>query len=78
MHRLPGTEQTLAERIKVIGRILRSEIHKLMNSIWKKEEFRDECKDPNILPVNRGVIKQIVVITVALRTKYYPSFRCQC
>ena len=31
--------------IKAGGRIIRSEVHKLMNSIWNKEELPEEWKD---------------------------------
>jgi hypothetical protein len=32
-------------------KILRSEIHKLMNSIWIKEEFPERWKESTILPI---------------------------
>jgi hypothetical protein len=38
-HKLPGTDQIPAELIKAGGRTIRSEIHKLTNSIWNKEEL---------------------------------------
>jgi hypothetical protein len=50
-HKSPGTEQTPAEWIKVGGRIIRSEIHKLINSVSKEDELPVECKEPIILPV---------------------------
>ena len=33
-HKAPGTDQIPAELIKARGRTMRSEIHKLINSIW--------------------------------------------
>jgi hypothetical protein len=36
---LPGSDQILAELIQARGKTLQFEIHKLINSIWKKEEF---------------------------------------
>jgi hypothetical protein len=39
-----------AELIKAGGRIIRSEIHKLMISIWNKEELPEEWKESVIVP----------------------------
>jgi hypothetical protein len=36
MHKSPGTDQIPAKLIKAGGRIIRSEIHKLIISIWNK------------------------------------------
>jgi len=36
---LPGTDQILAEQIKAGDNVLCSYIHKLINSIWNKEEL---------------------------------------
>ena len=41
-HKSPGTDQILAEIIKAGGRIIRSEIHQLINSAWSKEELPKE------------------------------------
>jgi hypothetical protein len=35
----PCSNKILAELIQVAGKILHSQIHKLSNSIWSKEEF---------------------------------------
>jgi hypothetical protein len=35
----PGIDQIPAELITAGGRTIRSEIHKLINSIWNKEEL---------------------------------------
>jgi hypothetical protein len=40
-YKSPGTDQILVELIQAGGEILRSEIHKLIDSIWDKEEFPD-------------------------------------
>jgi hypothetical protein len=37
-----SSDQIPAEVIQAGGEILRSEIHKLLNCIWKKEEFPDQ------------------------------------
>jgi hypothetical protein len=39
-----GTDQIPAELIKAGGETLCSEIHKLICSIWKKEEFLQQWK----------------------------------
>jgi hypothetical protein len=41
-HKSPGTDQIPAEMIKEGGGTIRSEIHKLINSIWNKEELPEE------------------------------------
>ena len=43
-HKSPGIDQIPAEMIKAGGRAIHSEIHKLLNSIWNKEELPEEWK----------------------------------
>jgi hypothetical protein len=40
-HKSPGSDEIPAELIQAGGEILSSEIHKLINSIWNKEELPD-------------------------------------
>ena len=40
----PGIDHIPAELIKGEGRTSRSEIHKLINSVWNKEGFPEEWK----------------------------------
>jgi hypothetical protein len=80
-HKSPGIDQIPAELIKTGGGIILSEIHKLIISIWTKEELHKEWKEPLCLFIRR-LIKQIVVIIEAyhfcqLHTKFYPTFFCQ-
>ena len=49
--KLPGIDQIPAELIKAGGIEIRSEIHKLINSIWNKEEFPGEWKESIIVPI---------------------------
>jgi sorting nexin-29 len=42
---LPGSDKIWAEQIQAGGEILWSEIHKLINSIWNKEELPDQWKE---------------------------------
>jgi hypothetical protein len=44
-HKLPGVNQIPKEMIKAEGRTIRSDIHKLIKSIWSKEEWAEECKE---------------------------------
>jgi hypothetical protein len=42
-----------AELIRVGGEKLHSEIHKLINSVWNKEELPDQWKGSVIVPVHK-------------------------
>jgi hypothetical protein len=44
-------DQIPAELIKAGGRTIHSEHHKLINSIWKKEELPEQWKGSIIVPV---------------------------
>ena len=48
-HRAPGTDKIPAELIKAGGRVIRSQIHKLINSIWNKEELPEQWKESIIV-----------------------------
>ena len=50
-HKSSGIDQIPAELIKAGGRTLRYEIHKLINSIWNKEELPEEWKKSTIVPI---------------------------
>jgi len=41
-HKSPGTDQLPAVLMKAGGRTIHSEIHKLTNSIWNKEELPEQ------------------------------------
>jgi hypothetical protein len=47
----PGSDQIPAELIQTGGETLRSEIVKLVNSIWNKEELPDQWKESVIVPI---------------------------
>jgi hypothetical protein len=36
---------------QAVGETLRFEIHKLINSVWNKEEMPDQWKESNIVPI---------------------------
>jgi len=79
----PGIDQILAELFKASGGTFRSEVRKIIISIWNKEELSEEWNESitDHLFIRRA-IKHIVIITGAyhffqLRTKFYPTFSCQ-
>jgi len=47
----PGIHQIPAELIKAGGRTIFFEIHKLINSIWNKEELPEEWKDSIVISI---------------------------
>ena len=50
-HKSPGIDQIPAELIKADGRTIHCEIHKLIISIWNKEELPDEWKESIIFSI---------------------------
>jgi hypothetical protein len=48
---LPGNVEIPAELNQTGGEVLRSEIHKLINSIWNKEELSDQWMESIIVPI---------------------------
>jgi hypothetical protein len=49
----PGTDQILAKLIKAGGETLCPEIHKIIHSIWKKEELPQQWKESIIVPIHK-------------------------
>jgi hypothetical protein len=49
-YKSPGSDQIPAELIQAGSEILLSEIHKLINSVWNKEELPDQWKESIIVP----------------------------
>jgi hypothetical protein len=50
-YKSPGTDQIQAELIKAGGETLCSEIHRLISSIWNKEELPQQWKESIIVPI---------------------------
>jgi len=50
-HKSPGIVQIPAELIKARGRTIRCEIHKVIISVWNKEELPEEWKDLIIVSI---------------------------
>jgi hypothetical protein len=49
----PGSDLIPAELLQAGGEILLSEIHKLINSIWNKEELPDQWAESIIVPIHK-------------------------
>jgi hypothetical protein len=49
-YKSPGSDEILAELIQAGGETLLSAIHKLINSIWNKEELPDHWKESITVP----------------------------
>jgi hypothetical protein len=49
----PGSDEIPAELIPAGGKILLSAIHKLINSVWNKEELPDHWKESIIISVHK-------------------------
>jgi hypothetical protein len=52
-YKSPGSDQILAELIHAGGKILLSVIHKLINSVWNKEELPNQWKESIIVPIHK-------------------------
>jgi hypothetical protein len=52
-YKSPGSNEILTELIQARHEILRSKIHKVINSIWNKEELPDKWKESIIVPVHK-------------------------
>ena len=52
-HKSPGIDKIPAEFIKAGDRTTRSEIYKLINSLWNEEELSEEWKGSIIIPIYR-------------------------
>jgi hypothetical protein len=50
-YKSPSSDQILAELIQAGGATVQSEIHKLINSVWSKEELPDQRKESIIVPI---------------------------
>jgi hypothetical protein len=52
-HKLPGSDQISAELIQTGGEMLMSAVHKLIHSIWNKEQLPDQWKESIIVPIHK-------------------------
>jgi hypothetical protein len=52
-YKSPGSDQILTELIQAGAETLLSMIHKVMTSIWNKEELHDQWKESIIVPIHK-------------------------
>jgi len=81
-HKSPGIDQIPAELIKVGGRTICLEIHKLITAIWKKEKLPEEWKELIIIPIQKKGDKTDCsnyrgISFCQPLTKFYPTSCCQ-
>jgi len=77
-HKSPGIDQFPAELIRAGGRTIRYEIHKLIISIWNKEESPEEWKESIIVPIyKKGDKTDCSNYRGQLCTKFYQTSCCQ-
>ena len=82
-HKLPRIDQIPAELVKAGVKTIHCKIHKLISSIWNKEELPEEWKESIVIPIYKKGDKTDVIIIGAyhfceLCTKFYPTSGCQC
>jgi hypothetical protein len=80
-YKSPGANKIQAEFIQARGRTIRFEIHKLINSVWNKEELPDQWRSQSLYLFISRVMKQTAAIIKAyhcyqLHTTFYHTF-CQ-
>jgi hypothetical protein len=76
-YKLPGSDQMLSELIQAGGEVLLYVIHKLIHSIWNREELPDQWKESMIVNVHQKGDKLTVIIIggyhcYQLHTKLFP------
>jgi hypothetical protein len=82
-YKSPGSDKILAELIQAEGKMLLSEIHKLINSVLNKEELPDQWKESIIVvPVHKRCdetdcnnCRGISLINIIQNVMEYPSLR---
>jgi hypothetical protein len=78
-YKSPGTDQIPDEMIKAGGETLCSEIHRLICSIWNKEELPQQWKESIIVPIykkgdNIGCNKYRGISLLSTAYKVYLTF----
>jgi hypothetical protein len=76
-YKSPDTDQIPSELIKAGGETC-SEIHRLICSIWNKEELPQQWKESIIVPIHKKGDKTVIIIeespSYQLPTKFYLTF----
>jgi hypothetical protein len=80
-YKSPGVDQIPAELIQAGGNTLRSEIHKLINCIWNKEELPEQWRECIIVPIYKGgdkvdcnIYRGISLLSTSYKVS--PTFSC--
>jgi hypothetical protein len=75
-YKSPGSDQIPAELIQAGGEMLLSTIHKLINSIWNREQLPDQWKESIIVPIHKKGDKTVIITMeyhyYQLHTKFCP------
>jgi hypothetical protein len=61
-----GTDEIQVELIEA-GETLHSEIHKLINSVWNKEELSQQCKESVTIPIYMKVLYTLIEFGVPMK-----------
>jgi hypothetical protein len=61
-HKLPGIDEFMAELVHELGGALCYVIHKLVNSIWNKEELPERWKESIVLPIYKKRNKEVSLL----------------
>jgi hypothetical protein len=77
-YKSPGSDQIAAELIQAGGEMLLSAIHKLINSVWYKEELPDQRKESITVPSHKRVTKLAVLIIVGYHCYELRKNCCSC
>jgi hypothetical protein len=76
-YKSPGTDNIPAELIKAGIETLCSEIHKIIRSMWSKEELPQKWKESIIIPIHKKGDKTVIIIEVfpsyQQPTEFYPT-----
>jgi hypothetical protein len=75
-YKTPGTNQIPDELIKGRGETLCSEIHKLVRSVWCKENLPQQWKESIIVPIYRNCDK-MESPSYKMPTEFYLTFAWQ-
>jgi hypothetical protein len=69
-YKSPGTDNIPVELIKAGGETLCSEIHRLICSIWNKEELPQQWKESIIAPIYKKRVIRLIVIIIEESPSY--------
>jgi hypothetical protein len=77
-HKLPGGDQIQALLFQAVSETLWSEIHKLINLIWSKEELPVQWNEANIVRIYKNGDKNLTIVIIKkyhcyqVHAEFYP------